>query len=393
MINKIEMNYILELLKCAITNATPAIPPEGIDWDHVFLFAKKHRICSTLYFGIQKLPPNLQQEINHFDQYLLAYKKTLVRDANRAYELELLKKAFEDKNIDYIFLKGSVTKYLYPDTSMRVMSDVDILYRGGDSETVDGIFDVSGYKLLKREPKESAYFKPINEIRIEMQTALVDEGYETWYEYLKNIWDKCHKISGTHEYKMTDEDFYLYHIIHMAKHFKHGGIGLTHILDVWVMMNAYTNLNYEYIGNELDILGLKTFDTNIRMLAKKWFGDDTRINADSDTARTLELLGNYIFKSGAFGLKSQQEINAIVERNDSKVSWIKKIFPDKNTMVDYYGSVLKKHPWLIPFYWIRLNFKRIIVDRKNIKINIQRMNNISDERIEQTKELMERCGM
>lgn len=385
-----EMSYILELLRCAVTEDIPSAPPDKINWDYVLYFAKKHKITSTLYFGIQKLPKSQQQSIQHFEHYLLAYKKTLVLDANRAYELENLKKEFEKHNIDYIFLKGSVTKYLYPDTSMRVMSDIDIFYRGASFNTINEIFFRNGYQLIKKEPKEIVYFKSVNEIRIEMQTQLIDEGYEIWFHYLTNIWDRYNLKENSHEYEMTMEDFYIYHILHMAKHFKNGGIGLIHIMDVWIMLNAYTNMNLEYINNELKTIGLEIFERNLRLLVSFWFGN---YKPDSDTARTLELLGNYLFLGGAFGKKSQQETNAIVERKDTKVSWRKKIFPAKNTMVDYYGSILKKHPYLIPVYWIRLNFKRIFFDRKELKNNINRLHNISDDHIELTRELMERCGL
>lgn len=137
-------------------------------------------------------------------------------------------------------LKGTVIKYLYPDTAMRVMSDVDILYRSQiqkinrQNELLISLMENIGYKVWSREPLEISFYKPLAAIsrnmRIEMQTELIDKGYEVWSDYLKNIWDKLIKKSD-HEYVMRDEDFYIYHIIHMAKHFINGGIWNCHILD------------------------------------------------------------------------------------------------------------------------------------------------------------------
>lgn len=386
-----EKNYILELLKCAVTDNVPCLPPDDIDWETVYKLAIHHKMISTLHFGMQKLPTSIQNNITYYDRYLFIYKTILVKDANRAYELELLKKDFDTNNIDYILLKGSVTKYLYPDTAMRVMSDVDILYRNGDSRIINDIFESHGYKLHNKEPKEVSYYRADLKLKFEMQTQLVDEGYELWFNYLSNIWNKLIPSESSHEYKMTDEDFYIYHIIHMAKHFKHGGIGLNHLLDIYIINKSYTQMNWDYLNKELEHLKLKTFEYNVRHLAFNWFGGETI--SDNDLKHTLDLLGNYIFYSGAFGQTSQKEVNAIVSRKDTKVSWCKKIFPDLNTMIDYYGSILNKHKWLLPFYWIRLNFKRLFVDRKNLKSNINIMNNISDKRIETTKELMNRCGL
>ena len=386
-----EMNYIVELLKCAVTDSVPALPPEDVDWDKIFYFAGKHKIISTLYFGILKLPKSVQNTIKYFDRYLLKYKEILVRDANRTYELEVLKTEFEKNNIDYILLKGSVTKHLYPDTSMRVMSDADILYRNGDLKLIDQIFESCGYKLYKKEPKEVSYLKPEVKIKFEMQTQLVDEGYELWFNYLSNIWSKCIQSGNSNEYYMKDEDFYLYHIIHMAKHFKNSGIGLTHLMDVYIINKSYTKMDWEYLAKELEILKLKTFEYNIRHLALRWFDNETI--TDNELEHTLNLLGKYIFYGGAFGIITQQEVNAIVSRNDTKISWRKKIFPNLNIMIDYYGSVLKKHRWLLPLYWIRLNCKRLFLEHKKLKDSINRLNNISCKRIETTKELMNRCGL
>lgn len=386
-----EMNYILELLKCAVTDQVPSLPSEDIDWDKVFHYARKHKIISTLYFGMQKLPKDTQKSIKYFNNYALNYKEILVRDANRTYDLELLKQDFEQNKIDYILLKGSVTKYLYPDTAMRVMSDIDILYRNGNPKLLNNIFDKHGFKLYKREPKEISYLKPELKIKIEMQTHLIDEGYELWFNYLTNIWDKLTHKENSHEYHMTNEDFYLYHIIHMAKHFKNGGIGLNHLLDVYIINKSYTDMNWEYVTRELELVQLKTFEYNLRQLATLWF--DGKDITDKDLERTLDLLGKFIFYGGAFGLKAQQEVNAIVSRNDTKLSWRKKIFPDLNTMVDYYGTILKKHKWLVPFYWIRLNFKRIFIERKKLKDNIGRLNDISDKHIKTAKELLDRCDL
>jgi hypothetical protein len=207
---------------------------------------------------------------------------------------------------------------------------------------------------------------------------------------LGQIWDKSHSISDSNEYVMSCEDFYIYHIIHMAKHFKNGGIGLTHIMDIVMMNKAYTDLNKDSINSELKSLGLKVFENNLQLLTQYWFDNYT---PTKDLKRTLELLGNYLFFGGAFGLKSQKEIIAIIERNDTKPSLLKKVFPDRRTMIDYYGNSLKKFPFLLPFYWINLNLKRIFRGKKDLKNNIERIKNISDEQIELTRELMKRCGM
>ena len=143
-----------------------------------------------------------------------------------------MKKELKKNDIDFVLLKGTVIKYLYPDTAMRVMSDVDILYRSQiqkinrQNELLISLMENIGYKVWSREPLEISFYKPLAAIsrnmRIEMQTELIDKGYEVWSDYLKNIWDKLIKKSD-HEYVMRDEDFYIYHS-NTYNYFSYGGV-------------------------------------------------------------------------------------------------------------------------------------------------------------------------
>ena len=129
MIYENEIRYVLCLLKCAVSDEIPPNPPENLDWEVIFKIGKSHKIYSTLFFGLQKLSPSLYSSIPHFEDYATEYRKNLVLDTNRSFEIDIIKKELKKNDIDFVLLKGTVIKYLYPDTAMRVMSDVDILYR------------------------------------------------------------------------------------------------------------------------------------------------------------------------------------------------------------------------------------------------------------------------
>ena len=383
-----ETNYILHLLKCAISDETPKLPDSELDWDFIYRLANQHKITSTLYFGIMKLPKDYVETIPHIDKYVFLYKKNLVLDANRAFELERLQPIFDSEGIDYIFLKGSVIKKYYPDTSMRRMSDVDILFRGADFQKIDKIFQGLGYEILHKDAKDTAYKNPMNDVAIEMQPHLIDIGYSKWYEYLEEIWDKC--SHNRHEYTMPMEDYYIYHIIHMAKHFKNGGIGLTHVLDVYVMQENLINIDWNYVEAQLTKIGLNKFNSVIKMIANHWFGTG---DTNGFSAEQVELITIFIFSAGAFGSKKQQETNFIVARGDNKVSLRKKIFPNMTTMMNYYGDFLNRHKYLLPLYWMRLNINRLFRYDKNMKEMRESISSIDEARISKTKVIMEMCGL
>ena len=212
---EIEKNYIIELIKAALSNTTPSIPNKDLDWDVVFKYAKTHRILPLLYFSIQKLPEEYKSNITNLSHYELAYKSNLVDDANREKEIKTITKELSDNKVDYILLKGSVTKHFYPDTSMRMMSDIDILYRNNDSKEIENIFKSLGYTQTKSSPKDAMYLSSNQLVKVEMQQSLIDDGFTNWLEYLNTVWDRCDNKTEN-EYTMTSNDFYIYHIILLA---------------------------------------------------------------------------------------------------------------------------------------------------------------------------------
>ena len=376
-----ERNYIIELIKAALSNTTPSIPSEDLDWDVVFKYAEKHRIIPLLYFSIQKLPEDYTSKINNIDLYELAYKANLVDDANRENEIAIVTKELSDNNVDYVLLKGTVAKHFYPDTSMRMMSDVDILYRNKTAKEIKTILESKGYTQTKSTPKDAMYLSANQRVKIEMQESLIDDGFTDWKKYLDTIWDRCALKNNT-EYAMTNENFYIYHIVHMAKHFINGGVGLRHVVDTWVIKNRFIELDRDYVNKTFKDLSLDKFEHMITLLCRYWFEN---YNPTDEEKESINLISEYIFTNGAFGNIAQQSVN------ESTTGIKGKVFPSKETMANYYGDIIIKHPVTIPFYWIRLTLTRIFSSKTRNKL--KSMSNMSETHQAKTIELFEICGL
>lgn len=379
--NELEKNYIIELLKCSITNTTPSTPDESLDWDVVFQCGKAHRILPVLYFSIQKLPDEYKRKIDKIKHYELAYKSNLIDDANRENEISIITKELSKNNIDFILLKGTVTKHFYPDTSMRMMNDVDILYRNKSAVDIKKLFEELRYTQTKSTPKDAMYLSPNQLVKIEMQQSLLDDGFTDWLKYLDDIWERSENKSEN-EYTMTPEDFYIYHIVHMAKHFINGGVGLRHVLDTWVIKNHFKELDWDYVEKVLTELSLNTFNQQILNLSNYWFSDYSPSNKEY-----INLLSEYIFANGAFGNIGQQSVN------ESAAGKKRKVFPGRKTMANYYGDVINKHPSTIPFYWVKLNAERLLKNPNKSKNKMKAMSSISEKQKEKTNHLFEICGL
>lgn len=387
---QLEINYFLHLLKCAVTNETPKPADSRINWDVIYKFANLHKIPSTLYYGISKLPYNYKQNIAHLEEYTFEYKKNLVLDANRTHEFEKIKQILTYNNIDYIFLKGSVLRNMYMDSSMRPMNDIDILFRNANFKKVKELFFNMDYQIAHSSAKDVCFIHKHTGILVEMQLSLMDVGYTVWYNYLENIWERCTRADdSSNEYLMSKEDFYIYHIVHMAKHFLNGGIGIKHFLDLYIMKENNYIKNSDLIDSTLESLGVLQFKNTIENLCLYWFKGENNFQNNKD----IELLTKYIFLGGAFGNSQNQESGALVKLGKDKTSLIAKIFPSINVMINFYGSFLKKHKWLLPIYWIRLNIERIIRFNYKSKKKLKIIKSLTDDDIKDTKAVFTICGL
>lgn len=393
-----EINYTISLIRSCISGGSVEEPPESLDWKGFYLFSLRHNITSMINYSISKLPQDIKQNIPLAKQFLAVFKQDLYLDANRQAEARKLSRIFSENKIDFIFLKGYVTKNLYPDTSLRTMRDTDILYRPDTSINIETLMASAGYQLQNRTPKDDAYLNSVCNVYVELHRYLIDKGYESEYNFLNSIWNRAIK-AGEHEYIMTDEDFYIYHIIHMSKHVRHSGLGLIHFIDLWLYIMHYQTMDKKYIENSLKKLNLLSFEKYSRMLACQMFYNDSCDKTpfllepcSEEEKKILNLYFQYIFNSGSFGSELQMEVNSLAAaaETDTKSSHplLRRVFPDKITMINYYGDIVEKHFWLIPFFWIYLNICRLFSKDRSFKRKKELINNISEEHIEITKYLM-----
>lgn len=127
-------------------------------------------------------------------------------------ELKNILKVFKEIGISPIILKGAaLAETVYPDISMRPMSDIDILVKEGEIEKVKTCLISLGYSL--QIGGELHFIKngnfPVN----------IDVHWEIWYmpeSILRNLWQDSHavNISGESALVMSPEEA----LIHTAAH-------------------------------------------------------------------------------------------------------------------------------------------------------------------------------
>ena len=131
----------------------------------------------------------------------------------------------------------------------------------------------------------------------------------------------------------------------MAKHFLNGGIGIKHFLDLYIM-NKNKYIESAKVDSCLEVLGVLQFKNTIENLCLYWFDGVNNF----DNHKDVQLLTKYIFLGGAFGNSQNQEAGSLAKSGKKKTSLAAKLFPSMDTMINFYGSFLKNHKWLLPLY-------------------------------------------
>ena len=203
----------------------PDILPE------ITLLAQNHDVIHLIVFALKKNGLLDENDENLESKMLIA----VYRLEKLNYELAKLCEAFEEAEIPFIPLKGSILRRYYPEPWMRTSCDIDILVHRDDLQrAVSHLIDNLGYRRGMQNSHDISMFTQ-GGVHIEVHYNLVEDGRaNSAAEVLKSVWNVAAKHAEcNYQYEMPDEMFYFYHIAHMAKHFvSTGGCGIRPFLDI-----------------------------------------------------------------------------------------------------------------------------------------------------------------
>lgn len=346
-INKTEITYFLSVLRCAIKGKKAPEPPQNIDWQLFLNFARQQSVFPTITHALDynTLPQNVAQELNNHS------KSELVRLIAMQNELGAIEKELVNNKIRYMLLKGSVIKNYYPKSSMRQMTDIDILYDGENQKKLLEIMKSFGYKEISLGGNSDDFSKkPF--YTFEFHRELFKDTYGFFPDF-SFVWDNAEKSADNEfEYNMSVEDLYLHHIAHMYKHYRLGGFGFRFLIDTYVISNAEKkSWNEEYINSKLKELKLYDFENLVRDISYAII-DDTPLN-DDEIEFLNETVGYGLFGNKDTGVELLYEDFLKKNNNGSYASYVlSRLFPDRDFMTDAY-PVLKEKPFLMNYYYIK----------------------------------------
>lgn len=283
------------------------------------------------------------------------------------YELGEICRVLEEARIDHIPLKGSVIRQYYPEPWMRTSADIDLLVHLEELETArDILCEKLGYVFDKKVVEHDISLFSPSGVHLELHFATMEEYCAVnAKEVLEDIWDYARLIEGhVHQYYLTDELFYFYHVAHMSKHFEYGGVGVRFYLDMWLL----NRLEYDREKREalLKRGGLLTFERVAVELSEIWFTGGVH------NERTLRMQ-SHVIQNGLYGSGEANAAWRQINEGGKTRHILNLIFLPYDGMVYKYPS-LEKHKILLPFYHVRRWCSAVFHGRTKKSVDLIKLN-------------------
>ena len=336
-----------------------ALTPEYLS--HLFKFAKQHDVVH-LVGDVLDRNGLLDQDAELKKRFLYERSMAVFRCEQLQYELASISGVFEQEQIAYLPLKGSVLRGYYPEPWMRTSCDIDILVHPEDVEKAVSALETQLQYTRGEESDHDVLLTSESGMSLELHYQLQGvEARETEEKVLTDIWSYARKSDGKEwGYELPDAYFYAYHISHIAKHLRGGGCGVRSVLDTWIL-----NHNIEFDKNAREAVLQETrlgkVAKGLENLAEVWF-------SNQPTDELSEILGEYIVRGGLYGSMA----NVITKWKNEKKNPVSYLFsrlflPYENMKYKY--PKLKKYPVLYPFYTVKRWCQLFQKDKKERALN------------------------
>ena len=339
--------YIAALLVSLNTGSEKPEKPAEVEYRKVFILAKRHSVASAIWYIIED-EVRATKDTELIERFVheceIDYAKNLVQTR----EFSSVREAFSKSGIRFLPLKGFINKALWLKPEYRTMSDMDIFVSPDMTDVAAAALKSLGYVFDHGGSVHDSYVKPPY-MNIELHKSLGHYGdgdFKAWMPTEDN----------PYHFVMRDEDYLVYLLDHMYKHYQSGGNGMRSFFDLYLFQRAKgESLDKEYVERELRARELDEFSSMAQRLVSLWFC------GESLYAEELLELEYYIVTGGTFGtvenrvehaLKSRSRFGYLLSRTFLSYAAMKQIYP-----------WLKYLPFLLPIAWVMRLLKALFDGR------------------------------
>ncbi len=365
-----------------IIRAGLGLPPgvfarEDPDFQNVIEIGKRHSVLPIVWTGLDALglseeSPKEAGSMRLNDIFLFA---------QRDLALESIVNCFEKNQIDYVLLKGSVLRDLYPEQWMRTSCDVDVLVREEALDSaVDALKRETDFTYVQRLYHDVSMTNP--NVHLELHFS-IKEGVERIDGLLSRAWDYAVGQEGSCRFVFSPE-YQIFHVVaHMAYHFTQEGLGIRPFIDLWLLRHR-TEYDESAVRELCRQCGILVFYEECCRLSEVWL-------EGKEHTPVTKALEEYSIKGGVFG--SYRNLILSKKRKHRGIGfYFSRLFVSSDTLKEIYPKA-KKYPVLLSFYQIRRWLRALFCRRKDVLREIKSAKNTSNSELESFDQLMKSLGL
>lgn len=340
----------------------------------------------TKFGNIHNLTPVLGYALNrHIKENLndnMAAKKlsdlflqTFMFQHKRIILFEKLLDKLNAEKVKTVLIKGCVVKKYYPDPEIRTFGDIDFLVQEKDIKKTDKIMLELGYSKYVEEGAVWGYKKGAE--NYEIHTALLPNEEvlnAKTKEFVSSAFSYVVPTDREYVFELEPSYHFIFLLLHTAKHMINSGAGVRMYLDLAMMIKNEPQLDFSYITETCENLGMLKFLNCALFICRKWFEifpDIESVSPDIESVSpdvdTLNLMEEYIISAGIFGFYNRNPAVSRIRNTDkgvSKFAALKNyVFPSYEEMKSSY-RFLNGRPYLLPLVWVIRLFDGVFLRRK-----------------------------
>lgn len=379
-----DTQIVLSLIR-AVLDGVPAVVQEDFPAEEYLAFAREQQIETILIEGLHQSGYPITGDLRD------VYIKATWMSSRQMAAAEGIYAAFETGKADYMPLKGSLLKFLYPSEELRSMGDIDILIRMEQYDRIRALMSEAGYREIEETEHEFVWNKA--GIQVELHKCLIPDYNKDYYAYFGEGWQYAERVGATYRYEMNTEDTFVFLFTHYAKHYRDSGVGIRQALDLYVYRRAYPHMNEDYVQEKMVLLQLERFYANTMHMLKVWFGTAEHTEAS-------QLISDRLFASGVFGTRenslSSDMLKQVNHRGSMKrakaLNSLERVFLPYSRMCRIYPC-LQRHPLLLPFMWIVRWGDALLHKRNRVLRYIQEDSRVTNDSVAAYQEMLRKSGL
>lgn len=369
----------LNIIAAALCGTAVTLPPDA-DCARLCRLAVRNAVQGLFSKGlgaeVEKFPAELQEKLRK------SCGAAAVRQCAQQDLLAAVRTQFTEENIDFMLLKGSHLKALYPAPELRFMVDMDVLVRESDLLRAKEILLGFGLETEFDNGKDIIFVKkPF--LTVELHRSLFQEDY-FMYPYFSTAWERAEKC-GAREWRMTDSDLYVYTLAHLAEHYTAAGSCFRPVMDLYLLEKQRADtLDFEYITAQFQSIGIEKFAENIRALAFCMFDGAPKTD-------TLTIMENFVTLGPP--VQNAAAASEAARTQQSKVRrTLSAVFPNFRHMSTKY-PVLKKLPFLLPIFWLVRLVQYAFTKDKHIVRKKEELQNADQKSVDTLARIFKASGL